>query len=359
MELGERVLFVHAHPDDETLATGAAIATIADDGGTAGVVTLTLGERGEVTPAARAAVDAEGLAAVRARELDAAIAALGAERVDPVRRHLDSGMAWGADGRATTAEDVHADALTSRSVDEVAAIVTAAIEAFVPSAIVTYDADGGYGHPDHERVHAATLRAATPYAIPVYVRSRASADVAIPMAPVAERVRAALDAHRSQLRRDGDVIEHVGGQRERLETIEHYRLVATRPRLGALTVGLIAVVGAVVGVVGTFAHQSLPPWGVTIAILGAAGVIAGPRLLGSRAGSVAGALGVLGIIAIVALDPLGRGAISADGGIVPANPAGWAWAIVPAAIAVVTVGWPSRESLQRIRAAASDEAPRA
>ena len=46
MDLGEHVLFVHAHPDDETLSTGAAIATIAQ-AGTASVLTLTLGERGD------------------------------------------------------------------------------------------------------------------------------------------------------------------------------------------------------------------------------------------------------------------------------------------------------------------------
>lgn len=360
MEFGERVLFVHAHPDDETLATGVAVATITEDGGTAGVLTLTLGEAGEHTAEVDDEVARDGIVAVRTRELRAALEALGGEAVEPTRRWRDSGMTWGSDGRAAPGAEVPADALTAASLGEVAEVVQAAIEAFVPTAIVTYDADGGYGHPDHERVHAAVVRAAAPFAIPVYARvTDGRADVELDAAPVADRVRTALDAYRSQLALEGDSIVHVGGQREPVHASERYRTVATQAPLGPVTIGLIAVIGVVVGVVGTFAHQAVAPWGAVLAVLGAAGVIVGPRLLGSRAASIAGALGVLAVIGIAALDPLGRGAISADGGLIPANPAGWLWALGPAAIALVTIGWPSGESMARIRAAAASPSPRA
>ena len=43
-----RLLFVHAHPDDETLTTGATIAHYVALGAQVCVVTCTLGEEGEV-----------------------------------------------------------------------------------------------------------------------------------------------------------------------------------------------------------------------------------------------------------------------------------------------------------------------
>ncbi|MDP9168687.1 MAG: PIG-L family deacetylase, partial [Actinomycetota bacterium] len=43
-----RLLFVHAHPDDETLTTGATIAHYVARGAHVLVVTCTLGEEGEV-----------------------------------------------------------------------------------------------------------------------------------------------------------------------------------------------------------------------------------------------------------------------------------------------------------------------
>ena len=43
-----RLLFVHAHPDDETLTTGATIAHYVAWGAKVRVVTCTLGEEGEV-----------------------------------------------------------------------------------------------------------------------------------------------------------------------------------------------------------------------------------------------------------------------------------------------------------------------
>ncbi|WP_255449014.1 PIG-L family deacetylase [Cellulomonas sp. JZ18] len=106
---------VHAHPDDESLATGALLATWAAAGLPVAVVTATRGERGEVIGERWAHLEGDGpaLAAHRVEELRAALAALGVRDhvfLDEVagtdRRYEDSGMAWVAGARAGAAEDV-------------------------------------------------------------------------------------------------------------------------------------------------------------------------------------------------------------------------------------------------------------
>src|ERR1051325_7416332 len=77
-----RLLFVHAHPDDETLTTGATIAHYAARGAQVRVVTCTLGEEGEVIGDrwAQLAVDqADQLGGFRIAELSTALNALGVD----------------------------------------------------------------------------------------------------------------------------------------------------------------------------------------------------------------------------------------------------------------------------------------
>ncbi|MFB8227782.1 PIG-L family deacetylase [Cellulosimicrobium sp. NPDC055967] len=179
------LLAVHAHPDDETLATGALLATWARAGQRVTVVTCTRGERGEVidTPAHPTGVghlegDGPALAAHRERELARALAALGV--VDHVfldtvalpasgavpddgahPRYEDSGMAWVAPGVASS---VATDRLPPRAfvgvpVDEAAARLAAVVRDRRPAVVATYEPGGGYGHPDHVRAHDVTVRA--------------------------------------------------------------------------------------------------------------------------------------------------------------------------------------------------------
>jgi len=54
-----RLLFVHAHPDDESIATGVAIGAYAAAGHDVHVLTCTLGEQGEVIPAGLQHLDAD------------------------------------------------------------------------------------------------------------------------------------------------------------------------------------------------------------------------------------------------------------------------------------------------------------
>lgn len=162
-----RVLLVHAHPDDETLATGALIADLVDAGVEVHVVTATRGERGELVPGvADVEPGSAAYVALRGRELAAALAALGVAHHcylgmpparDPAsltpRSYRDSGMRWVRPGVAGPADDAGEDSLTAASLSVAADDLAAYVAATSPDVIVTYDANGGYGHPDHVRTH--------------------------------------------------------------------------------------------------------------------------------------------------------------------------------------------------------------
>ncbi|WP_072314027.1 PIG-L family deacetylase [Agrococcus sp. Marseille-P2731] len=350
----ERVMFVHAHPDDETLSTGVAIAAVAESGGDAVVVTFTLGERGEVRAERMPDVEEVGIGEVRRAELDAALRALGA-RGRRIHGWDDSGMAWHTNGKAGAAPDAPPTSMSRADIDDLADALSVVVEEVDPTALVTYDADGGYGHPDHVAAHRAAVLVARRYDLPLYVRTDRAADVSFALEPVRDRVLAALAEHSSQLTVEGDDVLHVGGQRRPIDAVEHYRLIEARPkrstrvllRVGALLAGLV------VGVVGTFSHQQLP-WGLGLSLIAAVGLILGVRATsGSRPMTVAAVLGVVGVIALIAIDPLGRGAWGTERSIVPSNLAGWLWSIVPVVASFVALAWPDAEAMRRIRMARS------
>jgi N-acetyl-1-D-myo-inositol-2-amino-2-deoxy-alpha-D-glucopyranoside deacetylase len=152
-----RLLFVHAHPDDETLATGATIAHYAAQGADVRVVTCTLGEEGEVIGEqyARLSVDhADQLGGYRISELTRALGALGLgapHYLGGPGRWRDSGMGTNhARGRQRWV-----DADMDEAVDELVAVITE----MRPHIVVTYDPEGGYGHPDHIQTHRVTTAA--------------------------------------------------------------------------------------------------------------------------------------------------------------------------------------------------------
>ncbi|PXA64398.1 hypothetical protein CVS29_15485 [Arthrobacter psychrochitiniphilus] len=205
---GSTIMFIHAHPDDETIVTGATMAACSAAGARVVLVTCTRGELGEVIPAELAhlevdqsefslgthafeeqALDARGqgedhdvaalegdtapgagLAQERERELAAALSALGvhehmwlgqgltAPATGPVV-FRDSGMAWGADGRAMAAPIVLSGSFSREPLEQVAPLLAAAIRSLRPDVVVSYAADGGYGHPDHVRTHQLTMAA--------------------------------------------------------------------------------------------------------------------------------------------------------------------------------------------------------
>jgi N-acetyl-1-D-myo-inositol-2-amino-2-deoxy-alpha-D-glucopyranoside deacetylase len=167
-DLRRRLLLVHAHPDDETLTTGGTIARYAAEPDTSvTLVTCTLGEQGEIIPpglAELAADRGDQLGGYRVGELTAACAALGLSDhrfLGGAGRWRDSGMALAGHGvRAATPEHLHSRAFAQPSAfDEQVDALVAVLEEVRPQVVVTYAADGGYGHPDHVRAHEITVAA--------------------------------------------------------------------------------------------------------------------------------------------------------------------------------------------------------
>ncbi|MCW0216150.1 MAG: N-acetyl-1-D-myo-inositol-2-amino-2-deoxy-alpha-D-glucopyranoside deacetylase [Pseudonocardia sp.] len=160
---GRRLLLVHAHPDDETLTTGGAIARYTAEPDTSvTVVTCTLGEEGEVIPPdlRELAPDrADQLGGYRVHELAGALAALGG----PDHRYLggaaywrDSGMVLAGHGGvwAATPPELHPRAFAAPAAyDEQLARLLEILDEVRPQVVVSYAHDGGYGHPDHVRAH--------------------------------------------------------------------------------------------------------------------------------------------------------------------------------------------------------------
>ena len=207
---GQRVgglLAVHAHPDDETISTGALLATWAASGAPVTVVTCTRGERGEVIPAGQAdlAVDPARLAAHRELELAAALAALGVTGhvfLDQVpgsggRHFTDSGMAWVGPGRAGRTEDAPDDAFVRIPLDDAAGRLADLICERRPDVVVGYEPEGGYGHPDHVQAHRVMRRGLE------LAAGRGPASYRVPAVLWAAVDVAALRAGRAELSADG------------------------------------------------------------------------------------------------------------------------------------------------------------
>ena len=152
------MLFVHAHPDDESLETGATMAKYAAQGTQVTLVTCTLGEMGEVIPAdlAHLAADADGgLGEHRIGELAAACAALGVTD----HRFLGGPGRWRDSGMMGTPANDGPGCFWRADVDEAARELLAIMTEVRPQVLVTYDARGFYGHPDHIQAHRVSWRA--------------------------------------------------------------------------------------------------------------------------------------------------------------------------------------------------------
>ncbi len=235
-----RYVLCHAHPDDETLATGALALALRARGDAVVVLTATRGELGEVRPGPYAGLEGTPeLAAIREREMETALAALGVSghaylgeplaRADglPPRRYTDSGMRWVTPTLAGPGGDAGPDSLTAVDAAEVAADIAAFVLAAEATDLISYDDDGGYGHPDHVRMHQATRAAAKELGLPFHVI------VTDPDEPYDEWLDAtnqsaalerAYDAYETQFSRVGEDVTHVGGQADRVVRAAGLRL---------------------------------------------------------------------------------------------------------------------------------------
>ncbi len=151
----KHVVFVHAHPDDEAVWTGATIAKLVQQGHRVTVITATLGEQGEVigTPLAGLVADqADQLGGYRIAELRASLQALGANAPDHEPLLLGGAGCWRDSGMAGDPSNddphsfIHSGVKARQQLSEL-------LDQLAPDLVITYDADGGYGHPDHIRCH--------------------------------------------------------------------------------------------------------------------------------------------------------------------------------------------------------------
>ncbi|MEU6221540.1 N-acetyl-1-D-myo-inositol-2-amino-2-deoxy-alpha-D-glucopyranoside deacetylase [Streptomyces sp. NPDC047022] len=154
-----RLLLVHAHPDDESINNGATMARYAAEGARVTLVTCTLGEEGEVIPPALAHLASgrdDTLGPWREGELAAAMKELGVTDhrfLGGAGRYRDSGMMG-------VAQNHRPGAFWSADLDEAAGYLVKVVREVRPQVLVTYDPDGGYGHPDHVQAHRVAMRGA-------------------------------------------------------------------------------------------------------------------------------------------------------------------------------------------------------
>lgn len=153
--MNKRALFVHAHPDDETINNGATMAQLVEDGVSVTLVTCTRGEEGEVLVpdlAHLASHAQDDLGSHRVIELANAMKELGVTDHRFLGEYRDSGM-------MDTPPNNHPKCFWKADVEEAARKLAAIIDEIKPQVMVTYDEFGGYGHPDHIQTHRVAMRA--------------------------------------------------------------------------------------------------------------------------------------------------------------------------------------------------------
>jgi N-acetyl-1-D-myo-inositol-2-amino-2-deoxy-alpha-D-glucopyranoside deacetylase len=167
------LMAVFAHPDDESFGIGGTLARYGTDPGVRVVlVCATRGEAGEISNPELAS--SERLGEVREQELRCACRTLGVEDLFFLD-YRDSGMAG-------TAENEDPRALAQADFDEAVGKIVAHIRREQPDVVVTFDENGGYGHPDHIAIHHLTKAAFAAAADP---------------AQYEEQIEAGLDPHQA------------------------------------------------------------------------------------------------------------------------------------------------------------------
>jgi LmbE family N-acetylglucosaminyl deacetylase len=143
------LVFFHAHPDDESILTGGSMAKAAAEGHRVVLVVATRGDHGEVPDGFLA--PGEQLGVRRIAETFASADVLGVQRVEFLG-YVDSGMM----GEPTNDAPY---SFWSADVDEAANRLATILREEHADALVTYDDNGGYGHPDHIKVNRVGNRA--------------------------------------------------------------------------------------------------------------------------------------------------------------------------------------------------------
>lgn len=169
-----RMLLVHAHPDDESIGNGASMAKYVAEGAHVTLVTCTLGEEGEVLvdSLAHLAGDRDDmLGQHRIGELEDAMRVLGVTDhrfLGGPGRYRDTGMAYNDEGLAVEPTTIRDDTFWRADLTEASNHLVEVIREIRPQVLVTYDENGGYGHPDHIQAHRVAMYASVMAAIPSY-----------------------------------------------------------------------------------------------------------------------------------------------------------------------------------------------
>jgi len=194
----------HAHPDDESIATGGTMALAARAGHRVVLVLGTRGEQGEPVPGVLR--DGEALWERRVVESHAAAEALGVERVEFLG-YEDSGMM----GEPTNENPA---CFWQADLEEAAGRLAAILRDVDADVLTIYDDHGGYGHPDHIQVHRVGRRAAELVELDAVYQSTMNRDAMKRQMDDVERFEADLaDAAEG-------IVETMAEQRDRLDTDE-------------------------------------------------------------------------------------------------------------------------------------------
>ena len=240
------LLLVHAHPDDESIGTGATMAKYAAEGARVTLVTCTLGELGEVIPpslAYLAAAKEDGLGEYRIGELAAACAELGVTD----HRFLGGPGRWRDSGMMGTEGNDDPRCFWRADVDQAARALLDVIAEVRPHVLLTYDAHGAYGHPDHIQAHRVAWRAcelAGPDA-PEKFYAAATLESGLVTTEVEAsawfgRKLAAMRAHATQITVDPPFFALSDGVRRPASGTEYYTLLAGPRGPGLREAGLFA-----------------------------------------------------------------------------------------------------------------------
>jgi N-acetyl-1-D-myo-inositol-2-amino-2-deoxy-alpha-D-glucopyranoside deacetylase len=224
-----RLLLVHAHPDDESIGTGATMAKYVAEGVQVTLVTCTLGELGEIIPPALGHLTPDQLGQYRIGELKAACAELGVADY----RFLGGAGRWRDSGMMGTPPNQDPRCFWRADVTEAAALLADVIADVRPDAIVTYDANGFYGHPDHIQAHRVSWRAYELACDRTLVRCYATAapdftDVTtrVDASAYLDRKIAAMRAHATQITVSEPYFALSNNIRQELSGTECYTLLA-------------------------------------------------------------------------------------------------------------------------------------
>ena len=148
-QASQRLLVAFAHPDDESFGPAGTIIRYSQAGAAVNYICGTRGEAGTVEP--EWLTNYDSIAQLRTQELLCAAKPLGLTGLHFLNYH-DSGM-------ENSTENDNPDCLIQTPVEVVAEAITALIRQIKPQVILTFDASGGYFHPDHIHIHQATTLA--------------------------------------------------------------------------------------------------------------------------------------------------------------------------------------------------------